>query len=202
MRMNFVIRIRIRLEQTGFLRLLWQSNLPDYKMTSFSLGQSLCGPFLHHFGGGFRLGVSSSLEAGYVPPCVGCPVKSSTGSRLFERESGLSDILARELSFCSFAGDADGFANTFVLFGDSVCKISGGVSCGITQLDKDGSRERLKLSNVLGGGLFSMLSTSVLQANGSAGGLYVSELNPLIFSTFSTSITEFLREDFLEEGTL
>ena len=98
--------------------------------------------------------------------------------------------------------DVEGFEKTFELYGVSAGEMSVGMSCGITQLDKDGSRERLKLSKVLGGGLFSMLSTSVLQANGSAGGLYVSELNPLIFSTFSTSITEFFREDFLDEGTL
>jgi len=144
---------------------------------------------------------TSSL-ASYDPPGAGCPVKSSTGSRLWGRESGLSDILARGLSLSSLIGDAEGFEKTFELCGASGGKISVDTSCGITQLDKDGSRERLKLSKVLGGGLFSMLSTSVLQANGSAGGLYVSELNPLIFSTFSTSITEFFREDFLEEGTL
>jgi hypothetical protein len=117
-------------------------------------------------------------------------------------ESGLSDILARGLSLTSLAGDVDGFENTFELCGASTGDISAAMSCGMTQLDKEGSRERLKLWKVLGGGLFSMLSTSALQANGSAGGLYVSELNPLIFSTFSTSITEFFREDFLEEGTL
>lgn len=143
---------------------------------------------------------TSSL-ASYDPPCVRWPVKSSTGSRLRGRESGLSDILARELSLSSLTGDAVGLGEIFELFVVSTGEISV-VSCGITQLDKDGSRERLKLSKVLGGGLFSMLSTSVLQANGSAGGLYVSELNPLIFSTFSTSITEFFREDFLDEGTL
>ena len=145
---------------------------------------------------------TSSL-CSYVPPCVRCPVKSSTGSRLEDRELGLSDILASELSLSSLTGDPEGFEKIFELFGASVGEISLDISCGTTQLDKDGSRERLKLSKVLGGGLFSMLSTSVLQANGSAGGLYVSELNPFIFSIFSTSITEFFKEDFLEEeGTL
>ena len=35
---------------------------------------------------------------------------------------------------------------------------------GTTQLDMDGSRDKLKLSNLLGGGLFSISSTSSLQA--------------------------------------
>ena len=53
------------------------------------------------------------------------------------------------------------------------------VSSGTTQLDNDGSPDKLKLSNLLGGGLFSMLSTSALHLKGDA---------------LSRSTTEFLEE--------
>ena len=65
---------------------------------------------------------TSSL-ASYDPPGAGCPVKSSTGSRLWGRESGLSDILARGLSLSSLIGDAEGFEKTFELCGASGGKI-------------------------------------------------------------------------------
>ena len=43
-------------------------------------------------------------------------------------------------------------------------------SGGKTQEDSEGSRDRLKLWKVDGGGLFSMLSTSSLHASASTGG--------------------------------
>ena len=49
---------------------------------------------------------------------------------------------------------------------DIDCSDSGGK----TQEDKEGSRDRLKLWKVDGGGLLSMLSTSSLHASGSTGG--------------------------------
>ena len=46
----------------------------------------------------------------------------------------------------------------------------GSDSGGKTQEDKEGSRDRLKLWKVEGGGLLSMLSTSSLHASASTGG--------------------------------
>ena len=107
-----------------------------------------------------------------------CPVKSSTGSpatlgglekngdlgteEAGDGDSGIRSNTAEDEPRMKLGCNAAG--------GRGEGSYGGWASGGSTQEDREGSRDKLKLWKVEGGGLFNILSTSSDHARGSSGG--------------------------------